>query len=70
MGFSAPPIFIRATWVMQPLSDYGVPRSWWSWLGAAKAAGAVGLLASLSVLVIGALAGIGLCCTSPGSSSP
>ncbi|MER5321068.1 DoxX family protein [Streptosporangium roseum] len=60
VGFSALSIFIRATWVVQPLSDYGVPRSWWSWLGAAKAAGAAGLLAGLFVPVIGVLAGIGL----------
>ncbi|MGV9772698.1 DoxX family protein [Streptosporangium sp. NPDC003464] len=60
VGFSALSIFMRAKWVVEPLSDYGVPRSWWPWLGAAKAAGAAGLLAGLSVPVIGVLAGIGL----------
>ncbi|MGH3675698.1 MAG: DoxX family protein [Mycobacterium sp.] len=37
-----------------------IPRSWWPWLGTAKAAGAVGLLASLFVPVVGVIAGIGL----------
>ncbi|MGW4474875.1 DoxX family protein [Nonomuraea sp. NPDC004354] len=60
VGFSAGSIFFRATWVVQPLADYGVPRAWWPWLGAAKAAGAVGLLVGLFVPVIGVMAGIGL----------
>jgi hypothetical protein len=59
-GFSAGSIFFHAKWVVQPLADYGVPRRWWPWLGTAKAAGAVGLLAGLFVPVIGVLAGIGL----------
>lgn len=37
-----------------------IPRSWWPWLGTAKAAGAVGLLAGLFVPVVGVIAGIGL----------
>ncbi|MQA95337.1 MAG: DoxX family protein [Streptosporangiales bacterium] len=41
------------------LAEYGVPPSW-PWLGTAKAAGALGLLAGLFVPVIGVLAGIGL----------
>ncbi|MFC7589009.1 DoxX family protein [Nonomuraea antimicrobica] len=45
---------------MKPLTDYGVPRSWWTWLGTAKAAGSVGLLVGLFVPVVGILAGIGL----------
>ncbi|MGV9379623.1 DoxX family protein [Nonomuraea sp. NPDC003707] len=52
--------FRRAEWVVKPLTDYGVPRSWWTWLGAAKAAGSVGVLAGLFVPVVGVLAGIGL----------
>ena len=39
VGFSAGSVFFRAKWVVQPLADYGVPRAWWPWLGAAKAAG-------------------------------
>ncbi|MEV4541876.1 DoxX family protein [Micromonospora echinaurantiaca] len=60
VGFSAASVFLRATWVVEPLADYGVPRSWWPWLGAAKAAGAAGLLVGLVAPVVGVLAGIGL----------
>ncbi|MFE7932969.1 DoxX family protein [Streptomyces sp. NPDC057456] len=59
-GFSAASIFFGAEWTVKPLADYGVPRSWWPWLGAAKAAGAAGLLAGLFVPVVGVLAAIGL----------
>ena len=59
-GFSAASILRRASWVVEPLGEYGVPRSWWPWLAAAKAAGAVGLLAGLVVPAIGVAAGIGL----------
>ncbi|NKY97873.1 DoxX family protein [Nocardiopsis alborubida] len=59
-AFSAGSVFLRAPWVVQPLTEYGVPRSWWPWLGAAKAAGAAGLLVGLFVPVVGVLAGIGL----------
>ncbi|MGX1883470.1 DoxX family protein [Streptomyces sp. NPDC055287] len=59
-GFSAASVFFRAKWVVEPLADYGVPESWWPWLGAAKAAGAAGLVIGLFVPVIGLLAGIGL----------
>jgi hypothetical protein len=58
VGFSAVSVFLRAKWIVQPLADYGVPQSWWSWLGAAKAAGAAGLLVGLLVPIIGVLAGI------------
>ena len=60
VGFSAVSVLTRAAWVVGPLAEYGVPRSWWPWLGAAKAAGAIGLLVGLAVPVIGVLAGIGL----------
>lgn len=60
IGFSAYSIFARASYVVGPLADYGVPQSWWNWLGAAKAAGALGLLVGLFVPVIGIAAGIGL----------
>ncbi|MEV8586757.1 DoxX family protein [Streptomyces sp. NPDC051180] len=59
-GFSGASIFFRATFVVEPLAEYGVPRSWWNWLGAAKAAGAVGLVVGFWVPVIGVLAAIGL----------
>jgi hypothetical protein len=60
VAFSAGSIFFRAKWVVQPLADYGVPPSWWPWLGAAKAAGAAGLLVGLVMPVIGVIAAIGL----------
>ncbi|MGW2205229.1 DoxX family protein [Streptomyces sp. NPDC001774] len=60
VGFSALSIFIKASWVTQPLTEYGVPRSWWTRLGLAKAAGAVGLVAGLWIPVIGIAAGIGV----------
>lgn len=60
VGFSAASVFLGAKWVVEPLADYGVPRSWWPWLGAAKAAGAAGLVVGLFVPVFGVLAGIGL----------
>ncbi|GGS66738.1 membrane protein [Planobispora rosea] len=58
VGFSAFSLLRRAEWVVKPLTDYGVPRSWWPRLGAAKAAGAAGLLAGLFVPAVGVLAGI------------
>jgi hypothetical protein len=59
-AFSAGSLFFHAKWVVQPLTHYGVPRSWWPWLATAKAAGAAGLLIGLFVPVIGVMAGIGL----------
>lgn len=60
VAFSAVSVFVGANWVVRSLSDYGVPRSWWPWLGTAKAAGAAGLLVGLVVPPIGVLAAIGL----------
>ncbi|MFD5328573.1 DoxX family protein [Streptomyces sp. NPDC127092] len=59
-GFSGASIFARAKFVVEPLAEYGVPRSWWNWLGAAKLAGAVGLLVGYAVPAIGIAAAIGL----------
>ncbi|MDV9188519.1 DoxX family protein [Streptomyces sp. SR27] len=59
-GFSAAAIFFRAAFVVEPLAQYGVPQSWWNWLGAAKAAGATGLIVGFYVPVVGTLAAIGL----------
>ena len=59
-GFSAAVLLMRADWIVQALTDYRVPRPWWTWLGLVKAAGAVGLVAGLFVPVIGVLAGTGL----------
>ncbi|MCD0443488.1 DoxX family protein [Glycomyces sp. A-F 0318] len=60
VGFSAYSILTRAAFVVEPLTEYGVPRSWWPWLGAAKAAGALGLLVGLFVPVVGVAAAIGV----------
>lgn len=60
VGFSAASVLLGATWVVRPLADYRVPRSWWPWLGAAKAVGAAGLMVGLLVPAVGALAGAGL----------
>ncbi|GAA3203653.1 DoxX family protein [Nonomuraea roseoviolacea] len=60
VGFSGFSLLRRADFVTQPLIEYGVPQSWWPLLGAAKAAGAVGLLAGPAVPAIGIAAAIGL----------
>jgi hypothetical protein len=60
VGFSAGSVFFRAKWVVEPLAEYGVPRSWWPWLGTAKAAGSVGLLVGLAVPAVGVVAGVAL----------
>ncbi|MBB5082201.1 DoxX family protein [Nonomuraea endophytica] len=52
--------FARAKWVLANMDKYGVPRSWITSLGVAKAAGAVGLLAGLAVPAIGVAAAAGL----------
>jgi len=58
VGFSAGSVLLHARWVVEPLADYGVPRSWWPWLGAAKTAGALGLAAGVFVPVLGVVAAI------------
>jgi hypothetical protein len=58
VAFSAGALFFHAKWVVQSLTAYGVPRSWWPWLATAKAAGAAGLLVGLVVPAIGVIAGI------------
>jgi hypothetical protein len=60
VGFSAVSLLRGATWVTDSLTQYRVPRGWWPWLGAVKAAGALGLLAGLVVPAIGVAAAIGL----------
>ncbi len=60
VGFSAVSLLRGASWVVDALTEYGVPRAWWPWLGVAKLAGAVGLLVGLAVPVIGTIAGTGL----------
>ncbi|MEV0298771.1 DoxX family protein [Nocardia sp. NPDC050710] len=60
VGFSAFSLLRRAEFVVTPLVEYGVPESWWTWLGLAKAAGAIGLIVGLWLPVIGILAAIGV----------
>lgn len=60
VAFSAVSVLLRAGWIQKALTDYGVPRSWWPWLGAAKLAGSVGLVVGLFVPVLGLAAAIGL----------
>ncbi|MEV0440840.1 DoxX family protein [Streptomyces spectabilis] len=60
VGFSGFSLLRKAAFVTEPLVQYGVPQSWWTPLGLAKTAGAVGLLVGLAVPAIGVAAGIGL----------
>ncbi|MFJ5811174.1 DoxX family protein [Streptomyces sp. NPDC093093] len=60
VGFSGLSLMSRAQFVVEPLVQYGVPRSWWTPLAVAKLAGAAGLLIGLAVPVVGLLAGAGL----------
>ena len=60
VGLCAVAVFSRARWIVRPMTDYGVPSSWWPWLGAAKATGAAGLLIGLFIPAIGAVAMTGL----------
>jgi hypothetical protein len=60
VGFSAYALLTRASWVIDSLAEYGVPMSWWPWLGGAKAAGAIGLLVGLAFTPIGIAATIGV----------
>ncbi|MFJ9517511.1 DoxX family protein [Kitasatospora sp. NPDC101801] len=59
-GFSAYSLLSRADWVVQAMVEYRVPRTWWTPLGLAKAAGALGLLAGLVLPVVGLAATVGL----------
>lgn len=58
MGFSSYALFFRIPFVIDSMTEYGVPRSWWPWLGTAKAAGALGLVVGLFVPAIGLAAAI------------
>lgn len=59
-GFSAVALLLRLPFVAKPLTSYGVPRTWWPWLGTAKLAGAAGLVVGLWVPWVGIAAGVGL----------
>ncbi|MFJ8668389.1 DoxX family protein [Streptomyces sp. NPDC093600] len=48
--------FTRNPQAVESMAKVGVPESWLPWLGTAKAAGAVGLLAGLVVAPLGVAA--------------
>ncbi|MFB7935699.1 DoxX family protein [Streptomyces sp. NPDC056049] len=52
--------FTRNPAVAGNMTKLGVPEGWLPWLGAAKVAGALGLLAGLAVPALGAAAAVGL----------
>ncbi|MFE7585970.1 DoxX family protein [Streptomyces gardneri] len=52
--------FTRNPQVTGNMTKIGVPESWLPWLGAAKAAGAIGLLAGLAVAPLGVAAATGV----------
>ncbi|MFD6219607.1 DoxX family protein [Nocardia asteroides] len=60
VGFSALSLLRRAPFVVDPLIDYGVPQTWWTPLGLAKAAGALGLIIGLWIPLVGITAAIAL----------
>jgi hypothetical protein len=60
IGFSAFSLLTRKAFVVDNLAAYGVPESWWPWLGTAKALGAAGLLVGLAVPLVGVAASVGL----------
>lgn len=60
VGFSGYALFTKQQFVVEPLEQYGVPRSCWNPLAAAKSAGALGLIAGFAVPMIGIAAAIGL----------
>lgn len=60
VGFSGYSLFTKQQFVVEPLEHYGVPRSWWNWLAAAKTAGALGLVVGFALPALGIAAAIGL----------
>lgn len=60
VAFSSVSLLLRAGWIEKALTDYRVPRSWWRWLGVAKLAGSVGLVAGLFLPAVGLAATVGL----------
>ncbi len=60
MTGSAVATFTRNPAVVGSMTKVGVPDGWLPWLGTAKAAGALGLLAGLVVPALGVAAAVGL----------
>ena len=59
-AYAATVDFVQPEWVLTNMARLGVPRSWLFSLGAAKAAGALGLLVGIVLPVVGVAAGVGL----------
>jgi hypothetical protein len=59
-AYAASVDFNRVEWVLVNMTRLGVPHSWLSPLGAAKAAGALGLVVGIAVPPIGVAAAVGL----------
>ena len=55
-GFSGLALLRDVPQFTDGLIQYGVPRTWWPWLGSAKLAGAVGVVIGLWVPMIGVVA--------------
>lgn len=51
---------VRANWILENLSKYGVPQRWITPLGVAKAAGALGVLVGFAIPAIAVAAAVGL----------
>ncbi|MEU6584383.1 DoxX family protein [Nocardia sp. NPDC046763] len=60
VGFSGYSLFAQKQFVVDPLKDYGVPRSWWNWLATAKSLGALGLIVGFFIPAIGIAAAVGV----------
>jgi hypothetical protein len=60
IAFSAYSLLTGKAFVVDNLVAYGVPKSWWPWLGSVKGLGAAGLLAGLAVPALGVAAAAGL----------
>ncbi|PXX64229.1 DoxX-like protein [Nocardia tenerifensis] len=58
IGFSGYSLATKKQFVVEPLEQYGVPRSRWNWLALAKAAGALGLIVGFFLPAIGVAAAI------------
>ncbi|RDI46379.1 DoxX family protein [Nocardia mexicana] len=58
VAFSSYALLTRKQFVVEPLEHYGVPRSWWTPLGIAKGAGALGLVVGFVLPVIGVAAAV------------
>ncbi|RJL31300.1 DoxX family protein [Bailinhaonella thermotolerans] len=52
--------FARVAWIRGNMAAYGIPESWLFPLGAAKAAGALGLLAGIALRPLGLAAALAL----------